>query len=191
MRAISKTGRVLTVLALLALPAGAFAQQAAPPAVPIAFLVVPGFGIGQWTLDGKLVDYVFVMGDTQVAENSPSGTELVFRRQLWEKSWSSTPRIFVLFPPTSNVIWAVGTNDPAARTIDKVGVGSTESQLVAAYQDPQTAFEMPLRTRTVIYNDRGIAFEFEYIPAIGRYSPAAGRVFVFRPGQARAIWPLP
>lgn len=190
-RGILNAGRIAVILILLALPAGAFAQPATPPAIPVIFLVVPGLGIGQWTLDGKLADYIFVMGANIVAETSPSGTELVFRQQLWEKSWSSTPRIFVLYPPTSETIWAVGTNDAHARTIDSVGVGSTEQQLVAAYQDPQTVFEMPLRTRTLIYDARGIAFEFEFVPATGRYNPTAGRVFVFRPGQARAIWRLP
>lgn len=190
MRGILNAVRMVTIL-MLVLPPAALAQPAAPPVIPTIFMVVPGLGIGQWTLDGKLVDYVFTMGEGLVAETSPSGTELVFRPTLVEKSWSSTPRIFVLYPPTSNTVWAVGTNDSNARTIDRVGVGSTEQQMVAAYQDPQAVFEQPLRTRTLIYDNRGIAFEFEFVPATGQYSPKAGRLFVFRPGQARAIWRLP
>ncbi|MHB8732065.1 MAG: hypothetical protein ACYDAB_09765 [bacterium] len=181
---------MMTIL-MLALPAGALAQPAAPPVIPSIFLVVPGLGVGQWTVDGQLADYIFVMGDDQVAEIRPSGTDLVFRPQLAEKSWPSTPRIFIVYPPTSSTVWAVGTDDPNTRTIDHVGVGSSQDQVTAAYQDPQTVLELPLRSRTMIYDTRGIAFEYEYLPATGQFSPMAGRIFVFRPGQARAIWRLP
>lgn len=51
--------------------------------------------------------------------------------------------------------------------------------------------ELPSRTRTLIYDTRGIAFEFEFVPATNQFGPGVGRVFVFRPGQARAIWRLP
>jgi hypothetical protein len=180
----------MTIL-MLTLPAGALAQPAAPPVIPSIFRVVPGLGVGQWTVDGKVVDYVFVMGDTLVAETRPSGTDPVFRPQLDEKSWSSTPRIFIVYPFTSNTVWAVGTDDPNTRTVDRVGVGSSQDQVTAAYQDPQTVLELPFRSRTMIYDSRGIAFEFEYQTATGQFSPTTGRVFVFRPGQARAIWRLP
>jgi hypothetical protein len=190
MRGIRIAGYIAVVLAL-ALPSGALAQPAAPPAHPGIFLVVPGLGIGQWTVDGKLAEYIFIMGDNVISEVRAGGNDLVFRPQLEEKSWSSTPRIFIVYPPSSDSIWAVGTDDPNARTIDRVGVGSNEQQLIAAYQDPQAVLELPLRTRTLIYDGRGVAFEFEFVPATGQYSPTAGRVFVFRPGQARAIWRLP
>jgi len=197
MRSMLNVGRIAMIL-VLALPAGALAQYSTTtttpsgtqPAAPAPLLVVPGLGVGQWTLDGKLAEYIWVMGDTIVSELRPSGTDPAFRQQLDEKSWSS-PRIFAVYPPASNVVWALGTAEPGARTIDHVGVGSTEQQLTAAYADPPTVLELPLRTRTLIYDNRGIAFEFEYAPATGQYSPTAGRVFVFRPGQARAIWRLP
>jgi hypothetical protein len=114
----------------------------------------------------------------------------VFRPQLEERSWSSA-RLFLLYPPASNTVWAVGTSEPGARTVDHVGVGSTEQQLSAAYQGPQATLELPVRSRTLIYDTRGIAFEFAYVPATGKFSPTAGRLFVFRPGQAKAIWRLP
>jgi hypothetical protein len=194
MRAILHAMRIVLIL-MLALPAAAVAQSTAQPAQqpvnPGIFRVVPGLGIGQWTLDGKLAEYIFVMGDSVISEARSGGNDLVFRPQLEEKSWLSTPRIFVVYPPTSDTIWAVGTDDPNARTIDQTGVGSNEQQLIAAYQDPQMVLEQPLRTRTLIYDIRGVAFEFEFVPATGQYSPTAGRVFVFRPGQARAIWRLP
>jgi hypothetical protein len=186
MRGILKAGRLMMML-MLALPAGALAQ----PVTSSIFLVVPGLGVGQWTVDGKVADYIFVMGDSLVAETRPSGTDLVFRPQLEEKSWSSTPRIFVVYPPTSETVWAVGTDDPHARTTDRVGVGSSQEQVTAAYQDPQAVLELPLRSRTMIYDSRGIAFEFEYLPATGQFSPTVGRTFVFRPGQAREVWRLP
>ncbi|HLY24085.1 MAG TPA: hypothetical protein VKT83_16590 [bacterium] len=189
MRGILNAGRVMMIL-MLALPAGALAQPAAPQATPSIFLVVPGLGVGQWTVDGKVADYVWVMGDSQITETRPSGTDLVFRPQLEERSWSSTPRIFIVYLPTSSIVWAVGTDDPHTRTIDRVGVGSTQDQVTAAYQDPQAVLELPLRSRTMIYDSRGIAFESEYLPAAGQFSAKIGRVFVFRPGQARAIWRL-
>lgn len=190
MRGILKAGRLMMILTL-ALPAGALAQPAAPPVTSSIFLVVPGLGVGQWTVDGKVADYIFVMGDSLITETRPSGTDLVFRPQLEERSWSSTPRIFVVYPPTSDTVWAVGTDDPHTRTIDRVGVGSSQEQVTAAYQDPQAVLELPLRSRTLIYDSRGIAFEFKYVPATGQFSPTAGRTFVFRPGQAKAIWRLP
>lgn len=194
MRGMRNVTRVAMIL-ILALPVGVVAQTtttqpAAQPAAPAPLIVVPGLGVGQWTLDGKLADYIWVMGDKIVSDVRPSGTDPAFRPQLDEKSWS-TPRIFVVYPPASNTVWAVGTAEPGARTIDKVGVGSTEQQLIAAYVDSQTVLELPLRTRTLIYDSRGIAFEFEFATATGQYGPTVGRVFVFRPGQARAIWRLP
>jgi|GEM_PF-1426999 len=192
MRGILNTWRIALIL-VLALPVGVLAQTTTQPAAqPTAppLIVVPGLGVGQWTLDGKLADYIWVMGDQIVSDMRPSGTDLAFRPQLDEKSWSS-PRIFVVYPPASNTVWAVGTAESDARTIDRVGVGSTEQQLIAAYVDSQTVLEVPLRSRTLIYDSRGIAFEFEFVPATGQFSPTVGRVFVFRPGQARAIWRLP
>jgi hypothetical protein len=195
MKAILNAGRIAMIL-LVALPVAAMAQSTPP-----TLWVVPGLGVGQWTLDEKVADYVWVMGDSLpfsawvkgdavIADTRLNGTDLVFRPQLLEKSWP-TPRIFIVYPPGSNDVWAVGTTDPGARTIDRAGVGSTEQQVTAAYQDPQMVLELPLRSRTLIYDNRGIAFEFAYLPATGRYSPSAGRVFVFRPGQGRAIWRLP
>lgn len=137
MRGILNTWRIALIL-VLALPIAALAQTTTQPSTqppaPPPILVVPGLGVGQWTLDGRLAEYVWVMGDSVVAEMNPSGTDPAFRPQLWEKSWSA-PRIIVVYPPTSNVVWAVGTAEPGARTTDRVGVGSTEQQLTAIYTD--------------------------------------------------------
>jgi hypothetical protein len=184
MRGLRSMVQIAAIL-ILALPAGALAQPPGPPPL----IVVPGLGIGQWTVDGKLADYVYVMGTEEVRDGRPSGTDLAFQPRLEEQSWQS-PRIFVVYPPASDTIWAVGTAEANAETIEHVGVGSTEDQVIAAYGDPQTALQLPARSRTLIYNDRGVAFEEEFVPATGQFSPV-GRVFVFRPGQARAIWRLP
>lgn len=181
MRKVSNAGRIAMIL-LLALPVGALAQP--------SLVVVPGLGVGRWTVDVKLADYVFKMGETLVADTRPSGTDLVFRPGFDEKSWAS-PRIFVVYPVASNTVWAVGTSEADARTADHVGVGSTEQQVTAAYQDPQATLDLPLRSHTLIYDTRGIAFEYPLVPATGQWSPTAGRVFVFRPGQAKEIWRLP
>ena len=181
MRRILNVGRIAMIL-LLALPVGALAQPTTP-----SLVIVPGLGVGQWTVDRKLADYIFAMGDKLVADTRPSGTDLVFRPGFDEKAWSS-PRIFVVYPVASNLVWAVGTSEDSARTVDHVGVGSTEQQVSAAYQEPQATLDLPLRSRTLIYDTRGIAFEFALVPGTGQWSPTATRVFVFRPGQAKGIW---
>lgn len=188
MRHAVKAGRIAAIVLMLALPLGAVAQSGAQPPAPL--VVVPGLGVGQWTVDRHLADFVFALGDTIVADIRPSGTDLVFRPQLDEKSWSG-PRIFVVYPHTSNVVWAVGTSEPDARTIDHVGIGSSAQQLTAAYHDPQMTLELATRSRTLIYDTLGIAFEFQYAPESGQFSPTVGRVVVFRPGQGKAIWRVP
>lgn len=185
MRGMLNVARLALVL-MLVLPAVAIAQ--APPPVP--YVVTPGAAIGQWPLDGKVADFSWAMADNSIVDVAVSGTELLFRQNLWEKSWQ-TPRIYVVFVPTSETVLAVGSTEPGAQTVDRVGVGSSEQQLTAAYQDPQLVFEVPLHARTLIYDNRGVAFEYQYVPATGHWSPKANRVFVFRPGQARTIWQIP
>lgn len=182
-----RTMMLVLVLAVAGGPAAAvLAQTASPPAAVPAVLVVPGRGIGNWTLDGKLADYVWKIGVPQTRTN---GTDLVFRPQMDETSWDLPP-IAVVYPPSSDTVWAVGTSDPGARTIDQVGVGSTEDQVTTAYNAATAVLQVPLRSKTLIYDTRGVAFELAYDPAAGQYG-AARRVFVFRPGQAGAIWRLP
>ena len=196
MRSILNGARIAVIL-VLAFPVSALADYYLGPGIGVGqasapLVVVAGRGVGQWTVDRTLADYVFMMGapEVLVADQRPSGADLVFRPQLEERSWS-TPRIFVVYPTASNTVWAVGTSEPGAHTIDRVGVGSTEQQLSAAYQTPQSTLDLPVRSRTLIYDTRGIAFEFAYVPATGGFSPTAGRVFVFRPGQAKGIWRIP
>lgn len=204
MRALLHAGRIALIL-MLALPVAALAQTESEPKAPVSdpadsapsapsaqtFIVVPGLGVAQWTLDGKFSDYVWVMGETIVSDVRVTLTDPQFRPQFEEKSYAQTPRIFIVYPPISNDVWAVGTDDPGAQTIDHVGIGSTEDQITAAYQSPQFVQELPQHSKTLIYDGRGIAFEFDYVPATGQYAPHAGRLFVFRPGTARAIWRLP
>ena len=184
MRGMLKVTRFALIL-MLALPAVAIAQTP-----PVPYVVTPGAAIGQWPLDGKVADFSWTMADNSIVDVAVSGTELLFRQNLWEKSWQ-TPRIYVVFVPTSETVLAVGSTEPGAQTADRVGVGSSEQQLTAVYQDPQLVFEVPLHARTLIYDNRGVAFEYQYVPATGHWSPKANRVFVFRPGQARTIWQIP
>ena len=188
MRGMLNVARLALIL-MLAVPAVAVAQGP-PAAAPAPYIVTPGAAIGQWPLDGKVADYSWVMTDNNITDVAVSGTELLFRQNLWEKSWQ-TPRIFIVFLPTSSTVLAVGSAEPGARTVERVGVGSSEQQLTAVYQDPQLVFEMPLHARTLIYDNRGVAFEYQYVPATGQWSSKANRVFVFRPGQARVIWQIP
>lgn len=196
MRGLRYAVRIALVI-ILALPGVAFAQ---------GLIVTPGRGIGPWTLDRTVADYVWISGDVNLLNgtNVPlgdvrlSGTDPEFSRQLVEESWqepndlfAEAHRIFVVYPPTSNTIWAFGTTDPAAQTIEHVGVGSTQDQVTAAYQAPQFTQQLPQQSRTLIYDARGVAFEFGYAPSTGQYATGVGRVWVFRPGQARAIWRLP
>jgi len=196
MRGLRYAVRIALVI-ILALPGVAFAQ---------GLVVTPGRGIGPWTLDRKLTDYIWISGDVNLlngthlplADVRLSGTDPEFSRQLVEKSWQEPNewlvephRIFVVYPPTSNTIWAFGTTDPAAQTIEHVGVGSTQDHVTGAYQAPQFTQELPQQSRTLIYDTRGVAFEFDFAPSTGQYATGVGRVWVFRPGQARAIWRLP
>jgi hypothetical protein len=185
MRGIRNAVRIATMLVLV-LPVTGFAQSTQQPAAPPPVAVVPGLGVGDWTIDRKFADYVFQLGVPNTATN---GVDLSFRSQLEETSWAA-PSVVVVYPPASNVVWALGTNDAGAKTVERVGVGSTEEQVVAAYGAPPLTLELPLRSKTLIYDDRGVAFELGFMPAAGKYG-ATARVFVFRPGQGRAIWRLP
>jgi hypothetical protein len=187
----------IALIVTLALPAVAWAQ---------GLIVTPGRGIGPWTLDRRLADYVWISGDVNLLNgtNVPlgdvrvNGTDPQFMQLLSEESWQEPNelfvephRIFVVYPAASDTIWAFGTTDPGAQTTEHVGVGSTADQVTAAYQAPQFVQQLPLRSRTLIYDARGVAFEFEYAPSTGQYATGVGRVWVFRPGQAKDIWRLP
>jgi hypothetical protein len=193
LRYVLRMAGVAMFAVMLALPAGALAQ---PPA---GLIVTPGLGIGRWTVDTTLPDYIWITGDVDLlnGESVPlsdvrsSGTDLAFQRQLLEKAWHEPNRIFVLYPPVSTVIWAVGTTEWGAQTTERVGVASTEDQIRGAYQAPEFVQQLPLRSKTLIYDGRGIAFEIPYNRATGQYGPGVERVWVFRPGQARGIWRLP
>lgn len=189
MRGLRYAVRIALVI-MLALPGAALAQ---------GMVVTPGLGVGPWTLDKKLTDYVWASGDVNLLNGDKvplgdvraSGTDVEFSPQLAEESWQTPNQIYVLYPGASNLVWAVGTAEPAAETVEHVGVGSTQDQVTAAYQAPQFTQQLPARSRTLIYDARGVAFEFDYAASTGRYATGVGRVWVFRPGQARAIWRLP
>jgi hypothetical protein len=181
----------IALIVMLALPAAALAQA--------GMTVTPGLGIGTWTLDRKVADYNWIHGDVNLfnGEDVPltdvrtSGTDTPFNILLDEKSWREPSRIFIVFPAMSDAVWAVGSTEGSAQTVEHVGVGSTQEQVTGAYQAPQFIQQLPLRSRTLIYDTRGVAFEFDYAPDAGKYSPSVGRVWVFRPGHSRAIWRLP
>jgi hypothetical protein len=181
----------MAVIVMLAVPAVALAQS--------GLLVTPGLGIGGWTLDRKLADYNWVHGDVNLlngedvplADVRTNGTEVQFFQTLDEKSWRLPNRLYLIYPPMSDTVWAVGSTEWAVQTKERVGVNSSQQQITGAYHAPEFIQQLPLRSRTLIYDGRGVAFEFEYMPESGQYSPSVARVWVFRPGQAKAIWRLP
>ena len=196
MRGLLHGVRIALVITL-ALPGIALAQ---------GLIVTPGWGIGPWSLDRTVADYVWISGDVNLlnGENVPLGdvrlnvTDPQFSRELVEESWHEpnelfvpAHQIFIVYPATSSTIWALGTTDPAAQTIEHIGIGSTQDQVTGAYQAPQFTQQLPQRSRTLIYDARGVAFEFDYAPSTGQYATGVGRVWVFRPGQAHAIWRQP
>lgn len=195
MRGLLHAVRIALVI-MLALPGIALAQ---------GLIVTPGWGIGPWTLDRTVADYVWISGNVNLLNGEdvaladvPRYTDPQFSVGLEQQSWQEPNDLFaqahqisIVYPAASNTIWAFGTTDPAAQTIEHVGLGSTQDQVTAAYQAPQFTQQLPLRSRTLIYDARGVAFEFDYAPSTGQYATGVGRVWVFRPGQARAIWRLP
>jgi len=195
MRRLLHAVRIALVM-MLALPGIALAE---------GLIVTPGFSIGPWTLDRPVSDYIWISGNVNLLNGEdvaladvPARTDPQFSHGLEQQSWQEPNDLFVhphqisiVYPAASNTIWAFGTADPAAQTIEHIGIGSTQEQVTAAYQAPQFTQQLPQRSRTLIYDARGVAFEFEYAPSTGQYATGVGRVWVFRPGQARAIWRLP
>ena len=177
---------VMLALLLLACPAGTLAPSAAQPPAPPAVIIVPGLGIGAWTLDQRLADYLFGLGVPVFPRN---GTDLVFRSDLRQTTWPDSS-VSVLYPHASDIIAAVGSWDSGAHTVERIGVGSSEDQISAAYGQPQILLTAALRSKTLIYDDRGVAFELPFVAATGTFG-GTGRVFVFRPGQGRAVWRVP
>jgi len=178
------------VVLSLAIAAGVRAQTSpTPPPHPqtpsAAMLIAAGRGIGAWTLDSTLQDLVFTLGPSEPHLSQPG--PLIRNDLLWHE-WSDPPLV-VLVRATALEVQALGTVAAGYLTLERVGVGATTDQVQAAYGDPEIVVQPPLEPKVVIYNVRGLAFQFPYDAAKG-YGPA-DQVWVFHPRQARAIWRLP
>lgn len=187
MRALhAPRGHALWLLLILALcaPAGAQVAPAAQPA-SASTVIVPGYAIGPWTLDTTVADLAWALGARTVVL-SPSAE---FRKEVEVATWTSPPLVAV-HGPGENVLQALGIAAAGYATREHLGVGAREEQITGAYGRPSLVIQPASRPKVLIYNTLGLAFEIAYDLASGTYG-GAERVFVFRPGEASAIWRTP
>jgi len=177
------------VVLSLAIAAGAGAQTSpAPPhpqPVSAAMLIAAGRGIGAWTLDSKIQDFVFQLGPAQTHPSQPGPP---IRNDLLWREWSDPP-IQALVRTTEVAVQALGTSGVGYMTPERLGVGATADQVQAAYGDPEIVVQAPLEPKVVIYDGRGLAFQLAY-DAVKGYGNTV-QVWVFHPRQARTVWRLP
>ncbi|SRR5579884_219210 len=176
----------LVLLALCAIgPAGLAAPAGAQSPSP-STIVVPGYAVGEWTLDMTVADLLFRLG---VPLTNPSAPDPLVQRSLEQRAWD-TPPVVALSRPEDNVVAALGIRARGYATPEHAGVGSTEAQVTAAYGAPSATIQAPGRPRLLVYDATGVAFQLAYDPATKAYA-TVDAVFVFRPGRANQIWRMP
>lgn len=176
MRLLVRTPWLLTLLLLVVLVASAGAQ------VP-GGLVVPGYAIGDLSLDMGIGDYYWRLGKTAV---NLSGPGPLFRPVVAATEWPFPP-VMVVYLPGDYTPLALGSAEDGAMTRERIGMGSTESQVRKAYGSPSAVVLILSRPKMLIYDALGLAFQIEFDAAQRTYTTVE-RVFVFRPGHAAAIW---
>ncbi len=174
---------LLLILALCA-PAGAQMAPAVQPA-SASTVIVPGYAIGPWTLDTTVADLAWILGARTVVL-SP---DVQFRKEVVVATWTSPPLV-AIHGPGEDVLQAIGIAAQGYTTREHLGVGAREDQITGAYGRPSLVIQLPSRPKVLIYNTLGLAFQIAYDVASGTYG-GAERVFVFRPGEAAAIWRVP
>lgn len=183
-------GRTLGVLALTVLVALATVAGAQPPGYsPMlegSSVIVPGYAMGPYSLDLSVADIYWSLGQTKVHLNTlgPQFRPSVEGRFWWGLS------IEVLTMPGETAILALGYRDSGYSTRQNIGVGSGEAEVTKTYGKPSAVVLIPARPKVLIYDTLGVAFEIAYNIEEGGYGNVDS-VFVFRPGQAGAIWRTP
>ncbi len=179
--------RVGLVALLLLAVAGAAWAQGTPvtpgPTPPAEKAIVPGQAIGRWSLDMTFADLLWNLGVRTVLL-SPPGPQ--YRTELEYTAWSNPP-VVAIHGPADNTLYALGIADSGYMTRERVGVGAPEDLVTGTYGVAPAVVQLPARPRMLVYNDRGLAFQIAFNPSSGGYG-AVERIFVFRPGQAGAIW---
>lgn len=182
---------IVGVVMIAAAAAGPGAAQPAPGADSSSGIVVPGYAIGRWNLDMTVAEIFWQRSETVRTQDLRSSSPgIQFRANVLAWMWESPSLVALFFPLTNSVTTAVASADRGYATVERIGVGTGESQVIAAYGTPSAIVEIPNRPRTFVYDARGVAFEFPPVPGTGRYGPVS-RTYVFRPGQAAAIWRTP
>lgn len=183
-------GRTLGVFALTVLVALATAAGAQPPGYsPMldgSSVIVPGYAMGPYSLDLSVADLYLRLGQTRVHLNA-LGPQ--FRPSVQGMFWWGLS-ILVLTMPSETAILALGYRDSNYATRQQIGVGSEEAQVTKTYGKPSAVVQIRARPKVLIYDTLGVAFEIAYNIAEGGYGNVDS-VFVFRPGQAGAIWKTP
>jgi hypothetical protein len=175
----------LTVLVIFTPYAGAQWPGYAP-VLDGSSVIVPGYALGPYSLDISIGALYWDLGQTKVHLN---GLGPQFRPNVEGRFWYDLP-VEVLTLPGDNAILALGSPSVDYQTRKNIGPGAEESKVLAAYGKPSAVVVSPSHPRVLIYDALGIAFEIEYRLAEGGYGNVDS-VYVFRPGQAGAIWRIP
>lgn len=176
----------VTLALTVALATSASAQLGYNSPASATGTIEPGFAIGGLTLDAKLTDIYWNLGQPIV---QPSGAGPLFRADVMMEFWPNPPTV-ALFHPAENAPAALGTAAGGSGTRKGVGVGSGQDRITAAYGQPTAVVSLPARPKVLIYNSLGIAFQIGYDTSAGAYRNAEW-VFVFHPGQGSTIWRTP
>lgn len=176
LRTVSR-GSVLMVLALAMLPG--YAQDTA---------LVPGKAIGRWTLDMSIDDLTRLNGPKSPVGPPEGEAEIPLRnlqdstRLLWAHRWDKLRLRVVTFERDSRVVEGLTTPDPAYRTTEGIGVGSSRAEVEHAYGQPTAITKANERQVHMIYDSLGITFR------VGNESAKVELVNVFPANTARQRW---
>ncbi len=157
------------LLVMLFLAASPAASQ-----VPDDALIMPGLRIGRWTLEMTLDDLVRVNGQGgAVALSHPA-----YAGGFTVVSWPTGP--LAAFTKDRRRIEALSVEAGAFRTDKGVGIGSSRSNVVAAYGNSTATVAINPTTTVLVYEEIGASFGVE--------NDRVNRIWIFRARTGGGIW---